>query len=232
MARDPAFLWYDGDAARDVSHMNRLERGAYFDIVQAQRKFRGITAEQARKILGSDFEAVWPSIEMILDRDETGKYIIPWVQESIDKRTKFNELQKNKIQNYWDKKHKKNNIPRNYPGNTVEIPLENEKENEKENNTRGECEGGFTEFWTLYPKKVGKGAAYAAWKKLPTKNENLKKIKSALLWQIKSEQWTRDNGQYIPNPSTYLNQKRWLDEPMKPYERLPISHGVVFPGYK
>jgi hypothetical protein len=30
--------------------------------------------------------------------------------------------------------------------------------------------------------------------------------------QKKSEQWQRDNGQYIPHPSTWLNQRRWEDE--------------------
>lgn len=27
-----------------------------------------------------------------------------------------------------------------------------------------------------------------------------------------SMQWNKDNGQYIPNPATWLNQKRWEDE--------------------
>ena len=27
-----------------------------------------------------------------------------------------------------------------------------------------------------------------------------------------SKQWNKENGQYIPNPSTWLNQKRWEDE--------------------
>lgn len=28
-----------------------------------------------------------------------------------------------------------------------------------------------------------------------------------------SEQWQRDQGRYIPNPSTWLGQRRWEDEP-------------------
>ena len=28
------------------------------------------------------------------------------------------------------------------------------------------------------------------------------------------DQWNRDGGQYIPNPSTWLNQHRWEDEPV------------------
>jgi hypothetical protein len=70
----------------------------------------------------------------------------------------------------------------------------------------------FDQFWTLYPKKVGKGAAIAKWKRIPKPAETLELIKKTLEWQIKSEQWTKENGQYIPNPSTYLNQTRWLDE--------------------
>jgi hypothetical protein len=33
----------------------------------------------------------------------------------------------------------------------------------------------------------------------------------------KSSQWQKENGQYIPNPATWLNQRRWDDElNMKP----------------
>ena len=27
-----------------------------------------------------------------------------------------------------------------------------------------------------------------------------------------SDQWLRDNGQFIPHPQTWLNQRRWEDE--------------------
>ena len=34
---------------------------------------------------------------------------------------------------------------------------------------------------------------------------------SAIEAQKKSEQWTRDNGQFIPYPSTWLNRGQWDD---------------------
>ncbi len=37
-------------------------------------------------------------------------------------------------------------------------------------------------------------------------------IMTAIERQKQSEQWIRDNGQYIPMPSTWLNQRRWNDE--------------------
>jgi len=129
--KDPAFLFYDGDAARDVSHMNRLERGCYFDLIQAQRKFGGYTVEQARKILGKDFETCWEALELVLSC-ENGRYFIEWVDVSIKNRVEHSKKQRDRIQNYWNKV-KSGEIPRNNPGITTVIPLENENENENEN---------------------------------------------------------------------------------------------------
>ena len=66
----------------------------------------------------------------------------------------------------------------------------------------------FEEFWKAYPKKTGKGGAYASWKKL---HPPAKQVLKSLGWQINSEQWKKENGQFIPNPATYLNQRRWED---------------------
>ena len=64
------------------------------------------------------------------------------------------------------------------------------------------------------PKKVGKEAARKAWAKA---NPDLATVLNALEWQKVSPQWFKNNGQYIPNPSTWLNQHRFLDE--KPQEQ-------------
>lgn len=42
-------------------------------------------------------------------------------------------------------------------------------------------------------------------------NELLSQMLSAIKQQCASPQWTKDNGQYIPNPATWLNQGRWED---------------------
>jgi len=68
---------------------------------------------------------------------------------------------------------------------------------------------GFDSFWKIYPRKVGKGAAEKAWEK---QNPNLDVVVASVEAQMTSEQWQKDNGQYIPNPATWLNQKRWEDE--------------------
>ena len=70
----------------------------------------------------------------------------------------------------------------------------------------------FDMFWIAYPKKVGKEAARKAWAKA---NPELALVLNALEWQKVSPQWFKT--QYIPHPSTWINQHRWLDE--KPEEQ-------------
>ena len=67
----------------------------------------------------------------------------------------------------------------------------------------------FDQFWNAYPKKVGKESARKSWNKI---RPNLQDVLKALAWQKESKQWFEKGGQFIPNPSTYLNQHRWLDE--------------------
>jgi hypothetical protein len=70
----------------------------------------------------------------------------------------------------------------------------------------------FDEFWQAYPKKVGKGYAYDCFKKIKVSRKLLDIMLEAIAKQKKSDMWKRDKGQYIPNPSTWLNQKRWEDD--------------------
>jgi len=72
---------------------------------------------------------------------------------------------------------------------------------------------GFESWWTAYPKKTGKGAAAIAWKKIKPSEPVIGQMRDALAWQRNQPQWTKDAGAYIPNPATYLNQRRWEDEP-------------------
>lgn len=50
------------------------------------------------------------------------------------------------------------------------------------------------------------------WGKLKPDFELFAQIMDAVEVQKKSEGWLKDNGVYIPHPSTWLRQKRWLDE--------------------
>jgi hypothetical protein len=77
---------------------------------------------------------------------------------------------------------------------------------------------GFETFWALYPRRTGKGAALKAWN---TAKPDLEAVKSALSWQVYQASWGKDGGAFIPHPATWLNQRRWEDEPM---QLLPTSY--------
>lgn len=70
----------------------------------------------------------------------------------------------------------------------------------------------FAGFWRVYPRKVAKQSAIKAWDKLQPDDVTIALMGRALLRQIASEAWRRDDGQYIPHPATWLNQARWEDE--------------------
>ena len=46
--------------------------------------------------------------------------------------------------------------------------------------------------------------------------ELFEKIMQAVATAKVSEQWLREGGRFIPNPSTWINQGRWDDEPLPP----------------
>ncbi len=85
----------------------------------------------------------------------------------------------------------------------------------------------FEEFWKSYPRATGKGAAFKAWKAAKPNPDILTAMLVAIDIQKKSEQWTRSNGQFIPNPATWINQRRWEDEQRKPEARVRSVHDYL-----
>ena len=76
----------------------------------------------------------------------------------------------------------------------------------------------FEIFWHEYPKKVGKKEAFKAFKRV---KEPLSVLIAAVRAQEQSAMWNKENGRFIPNPATWLNQGRWDD--MLPKEKNPFD---------
>lgn len=70
---------------------------------------------------------------------------------------------------------------------------------------------GFASFWSAYPKKTAKPAALKAFKSAKLKPEELARILADIAARSTSDDWTKEGGKYVPNPATYLNQRRWED---------------------
>ena len=100
-----------------------------------------------------------------------------------------------------------------------EIEIENEDESEIDSeidraasSKKSVVEERFDKFWKAYPKKNGKGYARKIFLKIAPDEELFKRMMSALEAAKRCEQWTKEHGQYIPYPSTWLNQERWDDD--------------------
>ena len=67
----------------------------------------------------------------------------------------------------------------------------------------------FDDFWTLYPLKKGKAAAQRKWATL-TRTTPASAILEGLRFQLPT--LAQRDPQFIPHPTTWLNQGRWADE--------------------
>ena len=85
---------------------------------------------------------------------------------------------------------------------------------------KGRTDAEFAEFWNAYPTKVGKQPARKAFDKVKVP---VKTLVDAIERQKCSSQWSKDGGQYIPNPATWLNQQRWED--VLPEAEKPSGNG-------
>lgn len=90
-------------------------------------------------------------------------------------------------------------------------PSDNHQGNQNPHSPQG-GDGRFEDFWSAYPRKVGIDAARRAFEKRSVGSLLLATMLDAIETQKRSADWTRDGGKYIPHPSTWLNQGRWMDE--------------------
>jgi hypothetical protein len=70
----------------------------------------------------------------------------------------------------------------------------------------------FELFWKEYPRKIDKQKAYRSWKKIPIK-EYSDLAKGLEKWNAYWSQ--RNEPEYIPHPTVWLNNRRWESEPPK-----------------
>ena len=95
----------------------------------------------------------------------------------------------------------------------------------------------FNEFWSEYPKKIAKQKCLDKFKKICTTDETFSAIMTGLR-KYNELQYQFTDTQFIPNPLTWLNQERWLDEihdkrpkNLKQKNNTTFYHEVEPPSY-
>ncbi len=78
----------------------------------------------------------------------------------------------------------------------------------------------FAEFWEAYPKKVDKDRARKAFSRIRWSKVEFSTVMAALEQHKQSAQWTKDNGEFVPYPATWINNARW-EAKLSPYSDTP-----------
>jgi hypothetical protein len=104
---------------------------------------------------------------------------------------------------------------------TLSLKKENLKEKNVTKKEKKSCENHKTElekcrdaFWEIWPKhfrKTDKAGTLNAMAKAFRENKDLgiDRLLKAVEWWKNSDQWKKDNGQYIPEPRVWLNKRKW-----------------------
>ena len=123
-----------------------------------------------------------------------------------DKRQYISDSSAERVAKHRAKKKQSSSV-------TVTPPEQNRTDTEQnitEQIIEEDWEQDFELFYKEYPKKVAPQKAKQAWKKT---RPNIEVVLQALNWQKQSKQWFEKGGQFIPNPATWLNGHRWMDQP-------------------
>jgi hypothetical protein len=157
-----------------------------------------------REVLSRETGIEKSKVYRILNFFETEQQI---EQRKTNKFTVITVLNYQKYQNA----EQRNEQPVNSKRTTNEQPV-NTNNNENNSTMKQTYAQGFARFWKAYPKKKSKGQAEKSWAKLKPSEQLVDLMVSKIKLAMTSEDWNRDNGQYIPHPATWLNAKCWEDE--------------------
>jgi uncharacterized protein YdaU (DUF1376 family) len=211
------YPFHPGDYLRDTAHLDPLEDLAYrrlLDLYYLSEAPIPLETQLVSRRLRLGYESVISVLNEFFVCTENG-----YTHKRCDAvLADYKALQERARQNGKAGGRPKNEgtKPSGNPAGSQQEPSGNPAETEQKparkltkTKTKDSTSVGFTEFWQAYPNKTGKGAAEKSWQK---QQPDLATVLAALAWQTKQDAWTKDQGNFIPHPATYLNQRRWEDE--------------------
>lgn len=216
-----------GDYAKDTGHLSLLEHGAYTVLLDwAYNTGRPLPSEDAtfricRAITKTEQEAVRNVVQEFFPNGVNKR-----VQKEIEWLNAKSEIAKKNANDGWKKRLSKDMrthsgriadaLPNPCSGNAIQSPIPNPQSEVPPIPQRGndlsasEIEEKAALVYEEYPKKVGKPPALKAIGKA-IKAEGFEVVFEA------TKKFARLRGkkdpQFIPNPATWFNQARYLDDP-------------------
>jgi uncharacterized protein YdaU (DUF1376 family) len=226
--RTPYFAFFAADFLVGTAMMTLPERGAYITLLAYQWEHGSIPGDDIAalgRLFGTsktkEIRSVFRAISGKFERTSNGE----WRNKRLEReRLRMDRMRQKNAENgrsgaekRW-RGHSETNgetMARLKPNDSILIPIPIYKDppivpltgddTPKESPLRQR----FESWWKSYPKRIGKGAAWKAWKRIkPDENTTAIMVASVVL-QLTTRQWQEG---FIPNPATWLNQERWLDE--------------------
>lgn len=242
MGKNPAFQFYTGDWSKDVElHMMSFQsRGIWIEMLicmwdaKERGKLTG-TPEQLCRLIGctmAEIETAIQELSVTKTADVTVcNDFVTIINRRMHREEKERKLTRSRVKKHREEKEKRIcNADVTPPSSSSSsssknIPPISPKRGTSKRRLRGvtlspDQEEKFNRFYSAYPKKVAKQDAIRAWMNICPENGLYEKIITALETHKRSRDWARNDGQYIPNPATWLNGKRWdddtIDSPRQP----------------
>lgn len=234
--KDPAFLFYSSDFLSGTMLMTDEEIGQYIKLICLQHQKGHLKEKDILNICKTHNEEIFSKFKI----DEEGNYYNERLEIEVNKRKAYSESRRKNRK----KKEEKETYEEDMKNicNSYEEHMENEnininknidliKNKDRDKRVIGEeeeeievleiWETQFNEFYSLYPKKVKKQDVKKWFQKNMPSNELFSSMMNSLEQFRASKDWQKDGGQFIPYPSTWLNQKRWEDEGIE--QNKPMS---------
>lgn len=238
-----SYFHHIGDFNTATRHLSRVERSIYRDLIDLYYETeRCLTLDMkalCRRVIARSEEEI-SALETVLQEffEETSEgWMHPRCQQDIDAYHAKAERNR-QVGKLGGRPRKSKEKPSGFfleteinpnqePRTSNHKPVTKNQEITPPLPPKGETYSeAFNQFWSAYPRKEAKGAAAKSWKaqKLDGK---LSDILAGLELYKRCEQWTKDQGRFIPHPTTWLNQRRWEDEPGVKAINKPIDLNKV-----
>lgn len=112
------------------------------------------------------------------------------------------------------------------PSKAPPKPLRSQEQEQDKNKTPS-GPSPFEVFYAAYPRHEARKDAEAAFAKLNPSEELLAKILAAIAAKRQSNDWTKENGKYVPLPASWIRAERWNDEAPADNRTADIWAGAV-----
>lgn len=197
---------------------SRTKVMSYFELLKAEQMMDWKSDNKKTVITLTNYD-FWNSDDLEENANQQVNGTVVDIRKTSERHQKDTNNKDNKDNN--DKKDKKISIVHSQTSLLTDLEKQVEEEEKKraaaekrkqeKKQEEKEQEEKFARFWEVYPRRAGKKTAVQSWRKIKPDDILFEQILNAVEQQKKTI-WKDKELQFVPHPSTWLNQERWTDQ--------------------